>query len=164
MISKIFNIIFKDFSIMTFVLSVICLFLGIHFQLPSLSLWSSIFLFSGFDYVVFKKVFRESVTNNEGLVSYRIVQSTLQYFLGYLLYSNFGFQPTLWFFMLWWFGLCDQLYYLLGLEKFWEYGEYTWVSWTPIGVLGKLFKFPIYWYHLTSESVIILITYFILNI
>ena len=67
------------------------------------------------------------------LHSYRIIQTAFQLALVLLAYACYGLFPALGFLLLWWFGLCDYLYYAIGRYEtkgvIWD-----WLWWTPAGL------------------------------
>lgn len=154
MLKTIFKEVFVDISIPTLLISTFLLFFSVINNIPILSLISSIFLFTSFDYVGFSKILSNNKTNSTNLIPYRILQSTLQYSLTYLLYFKFGEYIATEFILLWWFGICDLLYYIIGLEPFWRYGKFTWIWWTPFGIISKIFNFDLNYKHLIIQSII----------
>jgi hypothetical protein len=111
-------------------------------------------------YVIFDLIGHEAVPEDENhvklikpLQSYRILQFMFSIALIVnmtVLYSVFLMIKVI---VLWWFGLCDLLYYLIGrypLKK--NDGtsiEWDWMGWTPWGIIKRKRKY------LTSREIVI---------
>lgn len=67
------------------------------------------------------------------VAGYRIIQNLFDYLLLFVIYQNFGFKYALSSFVLKLFGLQDVLFYLFLKIRFPR--VWTWLKWTPLGVL-----------------------------
>ncbi len=119
----------QDYSVYAVVLGLILLFTTNDY-----SLLGAVLLFSGFDYIGFQRITKTD-SEMKGLIEYRILQTLLQYSLLYHLYTLDIFY-ALEFLLLWWFGVCDILYYILGKENPNTYGKIYWIWWTPLGIIS----------------------------
>lgn len=144
MLKKKFNIdVFSDYSYVVFVLSAVSLIVSIFSGLTPILL-SSILLFSSMDAIgYFHLVWGgdQSVpANNQDsrLISYRFIQTVFQALISAILYLNGGISYVLAFNIMWWFGVCDMLYYLLLKQDFTRYDDMFWLWWTPAGILKSL--------------------------
>jgi hypothetical protein len=157
-IKDILNEITKDYSIFVLLLSTISMFL-----FPQYSLLFGILLFSSFDYLVFQRIVKTD-RQLTGLIPYRVVQTILQYTIGYVIYQSCGLNDFIWYMLIWFFGVCDMLYYIIGKESFLQYTNMYWLWWTPIGIINKQRKIENNGYDLLFESLIIIIAYIIYNL
>ena len=55
-----------------------------------------------------------------------------------ILYTQVGIKYALAFNTMWWFGLCDMLYYVLLKQEFIKYQDMFWLWWTPAGILKSV--------------------------
>jgi hypothetical protein len=135
---------FADYSYVTFAVSTLALLISIFTGNPLLMLGSSVVLFSAMDAIgYFHLVWggNQNVPANnqqERLVSYRFIQTVFQLLVSIALYSNVGLMSALSFNLMWWFGVCDILYYVLLKQNFFGYGDMFWLWWTPIGILRSI--------------------------
>lgn len=144
MLKKIYNTdIFADYSYVVFAASAILMVASILTGLPIL-LTTSVLLFSSMDAIgYFHLVWGgdQSVpANNQEsrLISYRFIQTVFQALITIILYMQTGLTYALAFNAMWWFGLCDMLYYILLKQKFIQYQDMFWLWWTPAGILKSL--------------------------
>jgi hypothetical protein len=144
MLKKIYNTdIFSDYSYVTFALSAVLMVASVLTGIPFL-LASSVFLFSSMDAIgYFHLVWGgdQSVpANNQEarLISYRFIQTVFQAMITVILYTQVGIKYALAFNTMWWFGLCDMLYYVLLKQEFIKYQDMFWLWWTPAGILKSL--------------------------
>lgn len=158
-LNSIFKEIFKDYSIIILLYSVIGLAVNMN------DLFCSILLFSSFDYLVFQRIVKSDI-ELKGLVPYRVVQTILQYLLVYYIYINNGLDDSIWFMLMWWFGVCDLLYYLVGKESIKTYNDMFWLWWTPAGIvckiLGKKINYK-YLYYQVATIIILYLNHILLN-
>jgi hypothetical protein len=128
---------------MAFAISTIAMALGV-ILFPSILVPISILLFSSMDAIgYFHLVWggdqsQPVVNQQERLVSYRFIQVGFQVLLSLVLYSFSGVLGPILFNIMWWFGLCDMLYYILLKQKFIQFEDMFWLWWTPAGVLKRL--------------------------
>jgi hypothetical protein len=133
----------SDYSYVAFAISVVAIALT-TFIGPMVLLPFSVLLFSSMDAIgYFHLVWGgdQSVpANNQEarLVSYRFIQVGFQTLVSSVLYFNMGFIGVVSFNILWWFGLCDMLYYVLLKQRFIDYDDMFWLWWTPAGILQKI--------------------------
>lgn len=144
MLKKIYNIdIFADYSYVVFAASAMLMVASVLTGIPFL-LASSVFLFSSMDAIgYFHLVWGgdQSVSANnqdQRLISYRFIQTVFQAMITIILYTQLGTKFALAFNTMWWFGLCDMLYYILLKQKFTQYQDMFWLWWTPAGILKSL--------------------------
>ncbi len=154
-IEEILNELFKDYGVLTLLISILILFIQ-----PQLNLIAVILLFSAFDFLAFDRIVK---TNNKmkGLITYRIIQTILQYSLVYFLFINSGLATAIWFMLFWFFGVCDMLYYIIGKQSFINEKDMYWLWWTPIGILNKSAGLKTSGYQLVEQSMFIIIIYLI---
>lgn len=132
---------FADYSYITFAISAVTLLTSIFLANPFLMLGSSVLLFSSMDAIgYFHLVWggnQNIPANNqqERLVSYRFIQTVFQMLVSIALYTNVDAMSAVSFNLMWWFGVCDILYYILLKQNFFGYGDMFWLWWTPIGIL-----------------------------
>lgn len=93
-----------------------------------------VLFFTTFDLLVFNNFVKAS----SDYLPYRFAQGGVQVIIMWLLFVTVGFYGTLSFFVFWWLGGCDVLYYLLGRFEFDE--QWFWVSWTPLGAYHSLVR------------------------
>jgi hypothetical protein len=135
---------FSDYSYVTFASSAVLFAVGVITVNLPLLLVSSILLFSSMDALgYFHLVWGGDQTvpaNNQEqrLISYRFIQTVFQALVTLILYVSAGVQYVLAFNAMWWFGLCDMLYYILLKQNFLEYKDMFWLWWTPAGILKSL--------------------------
>jgi hypothetical protein len=135
--------ILTDYSYVAFTISVIAIVLTI-FIYPMILLPFSVLLFSSMDAIgYFHLVWggdQSIPVNNQKsrLVSYRFIQVGFQTLVSAILYFNMGFMGVVSFNILWWFGLCDVIYYILLKQRFIDYDDMFWLWWTPAGILQKI--------------------------
>lgn len=140
---KEFNV-FTDYSYITFAISAVMTFVSVLIANPLLMVASSVLLFSSMDAIgYFHLVWggNQAIPANnqqERLVSYRFIQTVFQALVSLILYTNAGIFHMLSFNLMWWFGVCDILYYVLLKQKFLVYKDMFWFWWTPVGILKSL--------------------------
>jgi hypothetical protein len=135
------NLIKRDWSFPAFVFSLIGLFISGIIDIPyPLTLAFGLILFTSFDVIGYESVAHS--TDRENLVRYRIIQTGFQWTLFLLLgmITHWNLWTTIGFFYLWWWGLCDVLFYILlgRLHEMTRYGNMSWLWWTPFGIWNKL--------------------------
>jgi hypothetical protein len=135
--------IFSDYSYIAFAISMVIVslttFLGPVLLLPFSALLFSSMDAIGYFHLVWGGDQTVPVNNQQGrLVSYRFIQVGFQSLLSSILYFNLGFIGVVAFNILWWFGLCDMLYYVLLKQRFIDYDDMFWLWWTPAGILQKI--------------------------
>jgi hypothetical protein len=136
--------IFADYTYTAFAISAILMVASILSGMNVLLLASSVVLFSSMDAIgYFHLVWGGDQlvpANNqeERLVSYRFIQTVFQALVTIVLYLKVGMSYALAFNTMWWFGLCDMLYYVLLKQKFIQYQDMFWLWWTPAGILKSL--------------------------
>lgn len=134
---------FSDYSYMFFIVSTILTIASIFTGGFAPLLISAIFLFSSMDAIgYFHLVWggdQGIPANNqeERLVSYRFIQTVFQIMLSLILYMHSGITYALAFNIIWWFGFCDMLYYIMLKQRFIDYEDMFWLWWTPAGILKK---------------------------
>lgn len=153
-LKTLFQEVTKDLSIITLIISLVMFTFGQTYYMIA-----SILLFSAFDYIGFQRILKQD-PEMKGLIPYRILQTALQYSLIYFLAIH-SLTDAFWFFMFWWFGLYDLLFYIIGLEPFWKYGRFTWLWWTPIGIFYNFFDFYLGWEELVGSSLFVIALYVI---
>lgn len=136
---KEFNI-FVDYSYVAFAISAISTVAAVLMASPLLMILSAVLLFSSMDAIgYFHLVWGGNQTipaNNQDqrLVSYRFIQTVFQALVTIVLYTNVGLMYAISFNLMWWFGVCDILYYVLLKQNFMKYEDMFWLWWTPIGI------------------------------
>jgi len=100
-------------------------------------------LFTAFDIVGFYHI----LTKKTGVLTdvpilneriYRGIQTLFQAGLIYALYAFVNIEAAIGFTLLWWFGLCDLVYYIFSKQPFMEFKTMPWLWWTPLGIINKL--------------------------
>lgn len=136
--------IFADYSYVAFAISAVLMVVSILSGMNAFLLTSSVMLFASMDAIgYFHLVWGgdQSVQVNnqeERLVSYRFIQTVFQALVSIILYLQVGITYALAFNTMWWFGLCDMLYYVLLKQRFIQYQDMFWLWWTPAGILKSL--------------------------
>lgn len=97
---------------------------------------------------------------------YRVLQVVYQAMLCHLLWSSHDSLPAvLAFVWLWWWGVCDLLYYLIGNWNDYQFlltgKNFYWLWWTPYGLLGRSFNWTPSGRHLIYFSVLSILLYFV---
>lgn len=134
----------KDYSFVVLTASILGLVSNLFWHSPILSVILGTIFFSAFDAIGYFHLFwggnqKEPVPQkHHRLVSYRFLQTSVQFLITAFLYSIAGIESAITFNLLWWFGVCDLLYYGLLKQNFFEYGEMFWLWWTPAGFLNKI--------------------------
>jgi hypothetical protein len=134
------NLLYKDYSFVMFVIFSLFMTMSVFFNVPILLL-SAVVVFSSMDAIGFfhlvwgGKQFAPAPNQEERLVSYRFIQTVFQATLTMILYLKSGPIEAMCFNLMWWFGLCDLLYYFLLRQKFIHYTNMYWLWWTPAGML-----------------------------
>lgn len=135
--------IFKDYSYVAFILSTLMTVLMVISGLPFIVV-TTLFLFSAMDAIGYFHLLWGSNQNIEAnnqeqrLVSYRFIQTGFQIILSCLIYLSTNLMGAAMFNLLWWFGVCDMLYYMLLKQDFIHYKNMFWLWWTPVGILKKI--------------------------
>lgn len=136
--------ILMDLSHPILIVSIMVLIVSVIFGAALPALVSSTLLFSSIDAVGFFHLlwggdqFVKANNQHQRLVSYRFVQTAFQTTLSALMFSAFGWQLTAAFVLVWWFGLCDVIYYFLIRQNFFVFTDIYWIWWTPIGLLKSM--------------------------
>ena len=146
MISKIFRgvDVMKDYSYISFALSILMATISVLFPSTAALVVASILMFASMDAIGYFHLLwggdqgKEVPNYQERLVSYRFIQTGFQILLSILLFSVGGILPVLAFNIVWWFGFCDLMYYVLLKQNFMEYGDMYWLWWTPIGIARSM--------------------------
>jgi len=114
-------------------------------------------LFALFDWLGFAKLYIKPGENalvydgvkfvkpkNVRLIAYRIIQNM---FMASLLANLYYISGGLWlcpalFLLLWWFGVCDFLFYVFNrqVKAMLEWEDMPWLWWTPGGIVCKIFR------------------------
>jgi len=98
----------------------------------------TVFDIVGFYHVLTKKTgVLDSIAKLDILV-YRGVQTLFQVGLIYVLYAFVNIEAAIGFTLLWWFGLCDLLYYVFSKQEYTKFKTMPWLWWTPLGFINKL--------------------------
>jgi hypothetical protein len=163
--NRFWAIFFAHYSVPVFAASIIYLvfsqFIGVN---KYLLLASAILNFSAFDVIGFRLANDTSL----GVTLYRVIQVGYQLLILYILYMvNQTFELPLAFIWLWWWGVCDLLYYIIA--KQFDYvlspnsKNFYWLWWTPYGLLGGLFHVAPTGRQLLGFSVFSILLYLIAN-
>lgn len=145
-------------EILSFIIFAVTVLLG---GSPIIILVTAIILFAAFDVLGFRfmlKPFHPMVPTEAStevyqtaLISYRVIQTIFQHSLTFIIWAFVGWEYATFYVFLWWFGVCDILYYLLLSENFTKFGHMSWLWWTPYGYPSLLSKR----YMITPTGVII---------
>lgn len=136
--------IFADYSYITFAISAVLMAVSILTSIDVLLLVSSVAMFASMDAIgYFHLVWggdQMVPANNQDarLVSYRFIQTVFQTLVTFVLYTKTDAPYYIAFNIMWWFGFCDMLYYVLLKQRFIQYQDMFWLWWTPAGILKSI--------------------------
>jgi len=137
-----FKIIFKDYTFISFCISLIGVIASAIFNIPILALLSGVILFSAFDafgYYYATTHYQTSPQDGEyfeWMAAYRVIQTGFKILMGYILFTT-SMCVVVTFLFMWWFGVCDWLYYILLKQKYLIYKNMFWLKWTAWGIFTK---------------------------
>jgi len=160
-LKRFYSLIISETASSFYMLSLLAMLVSSINSFPyPLLVWLCVVNFATFDILGFSMARKV----DKFVTVYRVLQVGYQLMLCHYLFSEtHEWSWVLGFLWLWWWGVCDMLYYFIGdamsPKALWNAGNFYWLWWTPYGFISRLFHKTPSGAHLITFSVLSSIAY-----